>query len=51
MNYVYGLYKKNITYKTNSLSEHLFYIGIASGDKNLYHREKIIDEKNLIHKN
>jgi hypothetical protein len=42
MNYIYGLYKKNITYKTNNsfLSEHLFYIGIASGDKNLYHREK-----------
>jgi hypothetical protein len=40
MNYVYGLYKKNITYKTNSLFENLFYIGIATGEKNLYHREK-----------
>jgi hypothetical protein len=40
MNYIYGLYKKNIAYKTNSLFEHLFYIGIAGGEKNLYHREK-----------
>lgn len=37
--YIYGLYKKNIEYKTNSLDEHLFYIGITS-NKNLYFREK-----------
>lgn len=38
--YIYGLYKKNIEYSINSLSENLFYIGISSGDKNLYYREK-----------
>jgi hypothetical protein len=37
--YVYGLYKKNVEYKTYNLSEHLFYIGITS-DKNLYFRSK-----------
>lgn len=38
--YIYGLYKKNCEYRTNSISENLFYIGIASGEKNLYFREK-----------
>lgn len=38
--YIYGLYKKNIEYSTKNLTEHLFYIGISSGDENLYHREK-----------
>lgn len=28
--YVYGLYKKNVEYKTNRIDEHLFYIGITS---------------------
>jgi len=37
--YIYGLYKKNIEYKTKNISEHLFYIGITS-DKNIYFREK-----------
>jgi len=40
MYYIYGLYKKNIRYEQRSLSEHLFYIGIASNKINLYHREK-----------
>lgn len=40
MYYVYGLYKKNIRYKTNLLDENLFYIGISSSDKNLYFRMK-----------
>lgn len=40
MYYVYGLYKKNIQYKTNSLAENLFYIGISSSDKNFYFRIK-----------
>lgn len=40
MYYVYGLYKKNIKYKTNSLDENLFYIGISSSDKNFYFRMK-----------
>ena len=40
MNYVYGLYKKNVTYKTNAIDENLFYIGITSNEKNLYHRNK-----------
>lgn len=40
MNYIYGLYKKNATYTTNTIDEHLFYIGIASNEKNLYHRSK-----------
>lgn len=34
---VYGLYKKNKQYETNSLSENLFYIGITSY-KNIYFR-------------
>lgn len=38
--YIYGLYKKNCEYNTNSISENLFYIGITSGVKNLYHRQK-----------
>lgn len=37
--YIYGLYKKNTEYKTQYLSENLFYIGITS-DKNLYSRQK-----------
>lgn len=37
--YIYGLYKKNIEYKTNSISEHLFYIGITTS-KNVYFRKK-----------
>lgn len=40
MNYIYGLYKKNVNYTTNNIAEHLFYIGIASNEKNLYHRSK-----------
>ena len=40
MYYVYGLYKKNTKYKTNSIDENLFYIGISSSDKNLYFRMK-----------
>jgi len=40
MYYVYGLYKKNIKYKTNVLDEHLFYVGISSSDKNFYFRMK-----------
>lgn len=38
--YVYGLYKKNIEYYNLGIGEHLFYVGISSGDKNLYFREK-----------
>lgn len=38
MYYVYGLYKKRAKYKTNLLDENLFYIGIASSDKNFYFR-------------
>lgn len=38
--YIYGLYKKNIEYKTNTIDENLFYIGISSGSKNLYFRSK-----------
>ena len=37
--YIYGLYKKNIEYKNNNISENLFYIGITN-EKNLYFREK-----------
>lgn len=37
--YIYGLYKKNIKYKKNSIDEHLFYIGITNNN-NLYYREK-----------
>lgn len=40
MYYVYGLYKKNIKYKTNTLDENLFYIGISSSNKNFYFRMK-----------
>ena len=40
MYYVYGLYKKNIIYRTNLLDENLFYIGISSSDKNFYFRIK-----------
>lgn len=40
MYYVYGLYKKNIKYKTNTLDENLFYVGISSSDKNFYFRMK-----------
>jgi hypothetical protein len=40
MYYVYALYKKNIKYKTNSIDEHLFYIGITSSNKNFYFRMK-----------
>ena len=40
MYYVYGLYKKNTKYKTNSIDENLFYIGISSSDKNFYFRMK-----------
>lgn len=40
MYYVYGLYKKNIKYNSNSLSENLFYIGITSEGKNFYFRVK-----------
>lgn len=40
LHYVYGLYKKNAKYKTDGISEHLFYVGIASGDSNLYYRRK-----------
>lgn len=40
MYYVYGLYKKNTKYQTNSLDENLFYIGISSSDKNFYFRIK-----------
>lgn len=40
MNYIYGLYKKNVTYTTNTIDEHLFYIGITNNAKNLYHRSK-----------
>lgn len=40
MYYVYGLYKKNIKYKTNLLKENLFYVGISSSDKNFYFRIK-----------
>lgn len=40
MNYIYGLYKKNITYHKNSLDEHLFYIGITEKGKNYYFRSK-----------
>lgn len=40
MYYVYGLYKKNIKYKTNALDENLFYVGISSSDKNFYFRMK-----------
>ena len=40
MHYIYGLYKKNVSNKECSLSKHLFYIGIASNNINLYHREK-----------
>lgn len=38
MYYVYGLYKKNIKYKINTLDENLFYIGISSSNKNFYFR-------------
>jgi transposase len=31
MQYIYGLYKKNVEYLTNKIDEHLFYIGITSG--------------------
>lgn len=47
--YVYGLYKKNIEYKTSCIDEHLFYIGITS-DKNLYFREKNHRTDSNIHK-
>jgi hypothetical protein len=49
MHYVYGLYKKNTKYKTNSIDENLFYIGISSSDKNFYFRMKNhkIDKCNL----
>jgi hypothetical protein len=40
MYYIYALYKANITYKTNTIDEHLFYIGITSSDKNFYFRMK-----------
>jgi hypothetical protein len=40
MHHVYGLYKKNTKYKTNSIDENLFYIGISSSDKNFYFRMK-----------
>jgi uncharacterized protein (DUF2344 family) len=40
MYYIYGLYKKNIKYKTNTLKENLFYVGISSSDKNFYFRIK-----------
>jgi hypothetical protein len=40
MNYIYGLYKKNIPYYTNCLDENLFYIGITSEGKNYYFRSK-----------
>jgi hypothetical protein len=40
MYYIYGLYKHNAKYKTNSLDENLFYIGISSSDKNFYFRMK-----------
>jgi hypothetical protein len=40
MNYIYGLYKKNTTYCTNTIDENLFYVGISSSNKNLYHRFK-----------
>lgn len=38
--YVYGLYKKQVKYTTNRIDEHLFYVGISSGSKNLYFRER-----------
>jgi hypothetical protein len=37
--YVYGLYKKNILYKTSNIEEGLFYIGITDS-RNIYIREK-----------
>lgn len=37
--YIYGLYKKNITYATENIEEGLFYIGITDS-KNKYFREK-----------
>ena len=37
--YVYGLYKKNIYYKTSNIEEGLFYIGITDS-MNIYFREK-----------
>lgn len=40
MYYIYGLYKKNTKYQTNTLDENLFYIGISSSDKNFYFRIK-----------
>jgi hypothetical protein len=40
MYYIYALYKANIIYKTNTIDEHLFYIGITSSDKNFYFRMK-----------
>lgn len=40
MNYVYGLYKKNTNYYTNSIDENLFYIGITEQGKNYYFRYK-----------
>lgn len=40
MYYIYGLYKKNIKYKTNTVDENLFYVGISSSDKNFYFRIK-----------
>lgn len=40
MYYIYGLYKKNTKYSTNTLKENLFYIGISSSDKNFYFRIK-----------
>ena len=40
VDYVYGLYKKNVEYHNLGVGENLFYVGISSGDKNLYFREK-----------
>lgn len=40
MNYIYGLYKKNVNYYLYSIDENLFYIGITEEGKNYYFRYK-----------